>query len=667
MSRFEKLFEPLEIRGYTLKNRLESAPMAFGLTALNPKIAPKSYRKLESSARGGNAVVCLGEVDVNFKDAVRIPLPEVDFKEKDSYAMNCVTEYAKRIHKQGAIALAELVHPGAEKVPFDETQEAIGPNDEIRNGVKVRAMTEDDMKRICEDFKTAAIFMMNAGFDGIIVHGGHGFLLTQFLSPLYNKRTDEYNGSIENRAKFPMMILKAVREAIGEDKILELRLSGDDGQEGGITPDETGQFCHMLEDFVDMIQISVGLYYDPVHTHQSSSMFIEHGCNAWASAIIKKYTTIPVGVIGGINSPELAEEILAQGKADYIVLGRQSIADPFFAQKSLEGKEDTIRRCLRCYKCFPGSPEEGYKDLPFNTEQLAVRVGECAINPLANLQFDPFELGEAQEIKNILIVGGGVAGLQAAITAHDRGHKVTLVEKLNKLGGLLFFTDVDADKTDLMNFKNLMVNEVNKRNIVVKLNTEATSEMIKDSKVDTVIIAVGSTPITPSIKGIENAVQSLDAYKGNIEPGKKIIMIGGGLIGCEQGLFLQKTGCEVTVIEMAENIAKESYGMYREALISEMKKEKMCLYPKTKCIEMKKNSVVVERENGTQEELEADVVLFALGMKSVVYEHLKEAAGDRKVIVIGNAITPARIDQATKTGFMAALEAESEKYLTLRN
>ncbi len=662
MNKFKRLFTPMEIRGYKFRNRIETAPMAFGLIALDPEVAEKSYRKLESSARGGNAAVCLGEIDVNFKDAIRIPLPEVDFTETEGHAINCIGEYAKRIHKHGAIALAELVHAGAEKVPLNDGQESIGPNDEERNGVYVRAMTQDDMERICEDFKKASRFMMKAGFDGILVHGGHGFLITQFLSPLYNKRKDKYNGSLENRAKFPIMIMKAVREAIGEDKILELRVSASDGQVGGITPEETGKFCHMLEGIVDMIHVSSGLYYDPVKTHQFSSMYVEHGCNAELSSIVKKYTSIPVGVVGGINSPELAEEILEQGKADYIILGRQSLADPFFAQKAKEGKEDQIRRCLRCYKCFPGSPEEGYNDLPFGSEELSRSVGYCTINPLANLPFDPFELENAKESKKILIIGGGIAGLQAAITAYDRGHKVTLIEKTDKLGGLLFFTDVDVNKPDLMNFKNLMIHEVERRNIEVKLNTEATPKMIKESDADVIIIAVGSKPCTPSIPGIENAVQSLEVYKGNVMPGKNIIMIGGGLIGCEEGLFLRKRGHKVTIVEMLGRIADESYGMYREALIREMDEENMTLYENTKCIEIGKNFIKVELPDKTQKILKADTILYALGMKSVDCDDLKTAAENKKVIVIGDAIKPGKIDQATKTGYMAVLEAEELQF-----
>lgn len=661
MSQYSKLFEPLKINdAYTMKNRVCCAPMAFALIACSPEASEKSFRKLEAPARGGDAMVSVGELDVNFVDAVRIPLPPVDFAEEGSYAEHRVGEYARRIHKHGAIALCELCHPGAEKMPFDDTQEAIGPNDEVRpNGVPVRAMTPDDMERVANDFVTAAGFVKRCGFDGIVIHGGHGFLFTQFLSSTYNKRTDEYGGTLENRARFPIQILKAIRDAMGKDFIIEFRVTGDDGytdERHGVTPEETGRFAHMVEGIVDLIQVSAGIYYDAIPTHQFSSMFVPHGVNASISAEVKKYTSLPVGVVGGINSPEQMEEILEKGQADYIVLGRQSLADPELVNKTKNGEADRIRRCLRCFKCFPGSPEEGYTDIPFGSEDLAKHVGACTLNPLANLPFDPLDIPPAETKKRVLIIGGGIAGMQAAITAFDRGHEVILAEKEDKLGGLLFFTDTDVDKPDLRNFKNMMIKEVERRGIDVRLNTVVTPESLPDYGADEVIIATGSLPTWPPIPGIEKAVQSMKVYKGTAKPGKRILMLGGGLIGTEQGLSLAKTGHEVTVVEMLPRVANEAYGMYREALVREMEKEGMVLYESTRCLEIGDGWIRAALPDGSEIKLEADTILYALGMRSVPCKELAEAAGDVPVHIIGDAIRAAKVDLATRTGYIAGIK-----------
>ncbi|MDR1816226.1 MAG: FAD-dependent oxidoreductase [Clostridiales Family XIII bacterium] len=660
MGKFEKLLEPLKLNErYTMRNRVVSAPMAFTLVAKIPETGEKSFRKLEAPARGGDAIVCVGELDVNFKDAIRVPFPPVDFANPDDYTLERVSEYPKRIHKHGAIALQEVMHGGKEKIPFSPEEESIGPNNEVHdNGTHVRAMTEDDMARIIGDFVTVSKFAEKCGYDGVVVHGGHGFLFSQFLSSVINKRTDQYGGSFENRARYPLAILKAIREAMGPEFLIELRISGEDGfGNGGITPEETGQFLHLCEGIIDLAHISTGHYYDPVITGQFPSMFIPHGDNRRLAKVVKQYTSLPIGVVGGINSPELAEEILEKGEADYIVLGRQSLSDPEFVNKAKAGEEAYIRRCMRCFKCFPGSPEEKYKDIPIPNTELAQVVGQCAINPLSTLTFDPYEMADAAERKRVLIVGGGPAGLQAAITASERGHEVILCEKAGKLGGLLYFADVDIDKPDVKSFKDAMVADVLRRDIEVRLNTEVTPELIREVAPGHVILATGSLPAQAPIPGIENAVQALAVYDGSCVPGKKVVVIGGGLVGAEEALFLAKTGHEVTVVEMLPRIASESFGMYREALLLELDKEKVSLLTDTKCLGIEPGAARVQGPDGAEQVLAADTILYALGMKPAPMEGLAaaaEAAGI-PVTLVGDALGAAKLDQATRTAYLAAI------------
>ena len=338
------------------------------------------------------------------------------------------------------------------------------------------------------------------------------------------------------------------------------------------------------------------------------------------------------------------------------MLGRQSIADPELVNKTKAGEVDRIRRCLRCYKCFPGSPEEGYTDLPFDSKELAKTVGECTINPLANLPFDPYSLEKIKSIKKVLVVGGGVGGMQAAITAFDRGHDVILAEKDAKLGGMLFFTDIDIDKPDLRNFKNVMIREVEKRDIKVLLNTEITLDKIREIEPDAVIFAVGSEPNSVKIPGIENAHQSLEAYRGKVELGKEIIFIGGGLIGAEQGLYLAKIGHKVTIIEMLPRIANEAYGMYREALVREISHENIDVLENTKCLEIYRDGVKVLTPEGEEKIIKGDTILYALGMKSVNVDEMKENLKDIEIKIIGDAKKPGKVDRAIREGYLAAIE-----------
>jgi NADPH-dependent 2,4-dienoyl-CoA reductase/sulfur reductase-like enzyme len=258
--------------------------------------------------------------------------------------------------------------------------------------------------------------------------------------------------------------------------------------------------------------------------------------------------------------------------------------------------------------------------------------------------------------RNVLVVGGGVAGMQAAITAVERGHKVTLAEKSGRLGGILNFTDVDVNKTDLRNFKDLLVREVSRLKVDVRLNTEITPDDIKEMKTDAIILALGSSQLTPSIPGIESAIHAIDVYDSSSQVGKRVVMVGGGLVGCETGLHLAKTGHDVTVIEMLERLADESYAMYHEALMLEMKKYKVTGKTGARCIEITPTGVRVEGEGGKQEFIAADTVAYALGMQANGTAELRAAAGDIPVYEVGDCVRAAKVIDATEEGYMAAMK-----------
>jgi 2,4-dienoyl-CoA reductase-like NADH-dependent reductase (Old Yellow Enzyme family)/thioredoxin reductase len=668
MSQFKHVFSPLEIRGHLYKNRLIAAPTMFAHSVFFfPAMAENVYRMVENRAKGGFAAVSTGEIPVNNEEGTALFMERaLDYKNYSGGDFDKFKEYADRIKKHGAIAYLEFSHEGAHamtKPPY----EPWGPYSYTReDGAKVKGMTGEMMKKVSDDFRTISQFAKACGFDGVLFHGGHGFIAQQFISPWMNKRTDDFGGSIENRARFPIMLLDAIREGIGESMILEFRFSAEDGVPGGMTINDTVEFCKLIDGKVDIIHVSNGLKWKGNGTRTFSDFYDIHGVNVEHAAKIKAAVKkSKVAVIGGINSPEHAERIIAEGKADFVEMGRQCFADPDFPNKALNGKEDYIRRCVRCFQCYPGVDyAEHPTDIPFwkrfTPEEIKTNVtpeamGQCAINPKSGFRFYPETVPAPASSKKILVVGGGAGGLQAAITAAERGHKVTLAESSGKLGGIINFTDKDNDKVDLRNFKNLLIREANECGAKILLNTKADKALIDSEKPDVIIAAVGSRPFAPKIPGIETAIAAVDVYDKLGAVGKNAVMLGGGLVGAETGLFLASEGRRVTVVEMRGMMAAETLGYYRNALLDEMDKRGITQMLGTKIIEITHNGIKAEKD-GKEIFIPADTCVFSFGMESntSAVKSLCEIAGNIPVIPVGDCDKSGKLGDAVRSGFMAA-------------
>lgn len=666
--KFPHLFDPVTIRGKVYKNRLIAAPTMFAHSIFTiPPMKENVYRMVENRAKGGFAAVSTGEHPVNAEEGTALFYEHhMDFTKTEGPDFEAIKEYADRIKKHGALCYFEFCHEGA-RAEHNPPYSPWGPDAYVRDdGVEVKALDLPMMEKICNDFYNISAYAKACGFDGILVHGGHGFIMQQFISPWTNHRTDEFGGSMENRARFPKMLIDACRRGIGDDGIIELRFSAEDGVEGGMTIDDTVAFCREIDGLVDIIHVSNGLKWAGNQTKTFSSFLEPHGINVEYAARIKAAVKVSkVAVVGGFNSPEHCEEVLAAGKADFIELARQGFADPDFPNKALNGQEDSIRRCVRCFGCYPGFCEHP-TDIPLFEKlgpEEAMKIytpfamGKCAINPNSGFGWYPETMPAPEASRKVLIVGGGVGGLQAAITCAQRGHKAVLVEKTGRLGGTMNFTDVDEDKVDIRNFKNLLIREATDCGTDIRLNTELSEALIEEVKPDVIVIAVGGKLVPAPIEGVEHARDVMAAYYDLDSIGKKVVMVGSGLTACEVALHLANNGRDVTVLCRRDMMAYETFGYYRNALLDAMDARGVHQMLKTKTLSIAKNGVTVEKD-GEQFVVEADTVIYSTGIRpnTELVESLRAMTGDIPVKVIGDALASGKMGDAVRGGYMAAME-----------
>ena len=666
--KFPHVFEPITIRGKVYKNRLIAAPTMFAHSIFTiPPMKENVYRMVENRAKGGFGAVSTGEHPVNAEEGTALFYEHhMDFTKPEGPDFEAIKEYADRIKKHGAICYFEFCHEGA-RAEHNPPYSPWGPDGYVRDdGVEVKALDLPMMEKIANDFYNISAYAKACGFDGVLVHGGHGFIMQQFISPWTNHRTDEFGGSMENRARFPKMLIDACRRGIGEDGIIELRFSAEDGVEGGMTIDDTVEFCKEIDGLVDIIHVSNGLKWAGNQTKTFSSFLEPHGLNVEYAAKIKAAVKVSkVAVVGGFNSPEHCEEVLAAGKADFIELARQGFADPDFPNKALNGQEDSIRRCVRCFGCYPGFCEHP-TDIPLFEKlgpEEAMKIytpfamGKCAINPNSGFGWYPETMPQPEASRKVLIVGGGVGGMQAAITCAQRGHKAVLLEKTDRLGGTMNFTDVDEDKVDIRNFKNLLIRETEACGTDIRLGTELTPALVEEIKPDVIIVAVGGHLVPAPIEGAENACDVMAAYYDLDNIGKKVVMVGSGLTACEVALHLANNGRDVTVLCRRDMMAYETFGYYRNALLDAMDARGIHQMLKTKTLSIAKDGVTVERDGETFV-VPADTVMYSTGIRpnTELVEAIKAMAGEIEVKVIGDALATGKMGDAVRGGYMAAME-----------
>ncbi len=637
---FPRLFSPITVGKTVFRNRLFGAPHYGGVPFPGSNRHNMHIETLAEEARGGAAQVTIGDTMVDAKYGVQPWEPMVVSQPLDSMYLG---ECAAAIQQFGAKAFIELDHPGQ----FAMVDEPIGPTAlTLPNGVRVTAMTEEHMAHVADCFARGALALKNVGFDGILIHGGHGWLLQQFISPYFNHRTDEYGGSAENRARFPMRVVRAIREAVGPDFVVEYRVSGDEHVDGGLKPADTAQILKYLEPYIDMVNVSGALECDPMLTNTTiPSIYQPYGTHLEAASVIRKALSIPVIAVGAIQTPERAEKVLADGHADVVMLGRPLMADPYLPEKARTGRSDDIAPCTRCLCCLG--------------ESESSKTFNCSVNPTFLRQYRlRYEYAQAPAPKKVLVVGGGFGGMKAAVTAAERGHDVTLAEKSGRLGGMLGFTDYDHAKLDLRAHKDYLIRQVEKRDIRVLLNTEITPENARDHAPDVIIVGIGSEPIVPRIKGIDlpHVSHVLEMYPNIEKLGRRIVVIGGGLAGVEPAIELAHRGFDVTVLEALKGFARDAHRMNSLALMTESRRlPNLRGYDETTVTEVTPEAVIARRKDGELVRYEADNVVYAVGLRarSQLYLDLQDCAPT--VVAVGDCVKPRRSMEAIREGYFAAM------------
>ncbi|MEE0095413.1 MAG: FAD-dependent oxidoreductase [Oscillospiraceae bacterium] len=639
--KYPKLFAPMQVGTLTFRNRLLSGPNM--MCALNPDGSPTDYMVgyYEEKAKGGVAQVTVGDTPVEERGFTTPRHPILSQKTVQKWS-----EVARAITQHGAVASIELNHGGRISNTAVTGFQTVGPIDEVKlNGTHVKGAAKEDLEEIAKAYGEAAKVAVQAGFQMVMLHGAHGWLLDQMLSPKFNTRTDEFGGSLENRAKFPLMVIDAVRKDVGPKVPIEYRI-GPELAEGGLGMDELVKFCLMIEDKVQLIHVSAGLDTDPnfaVKTHPT--MFLPHMPNVKYAAEVKKHVTkCPVVTVGSVVTPAEAEKVLEEGKADAVAMVRSLIADPFLPQKAREGHDEDIRPCLRCLDCLTGM-------------QTKTRFA-CAVNPRTGheARLNAQEAAAPKRRKTVLIAGGGPGGLEAAATAAARGHKVILAEQSDSLGGLLRFTDYDSLKADLKRLKDHLIYRVEHSDVEVRLNTEVTPELVAEIQPDALFLALGSTPVVFPLPGIETAQHATTAYTNLDALGKTVAVMGGGLVGCETALFLAETGRDVTIIEMQDSVAPDANWMHRVGMLQSFSQQKN-LHVKTglRCMAVTDAGVETQDKDGNRVMIPAESKVYAFGQRAAAVDKLM--ALDVPVIrIIGDCHQVGKTNGAIFDGYHAAMD-----------
>jgi 2,4-dienoyl-CoA reductase-like NADH-dependent reductase (Old Yellow Enzyme family)/thioredoxin reductase len=632
---FSILFQPLQVgtgaRKLKLKNRMVMPPMVTCTANTIGEVTQRMVDYYVERAKGGVGTIIVEAMDIDDKMLFnRLGIFHDRF-------INELEYLATSIKEAGARAFGQINETGIRGyLP--------GPDD----------LSVEEIKVLIEAYGQAADRVKRAGFEGVEIHGAHGYLISEFLAPVNNHRKDDYGGDRTQRTKFAQEVIRSVRAAVGPDFPVCFRMNGDDYLEGGVKIEDAVVTAQKAEEAgADIIHVSAGvgimahdlsLANEKSYFHMVQPMYLPRGCLVHLAAEVKKVVKVPVMTVGRINDPDVARDALEQGKADLVAMGRALIADPYFPRKTAEGRIGDIRKCIACNYCH------GKRIRP-------IKHLHCAVNPLAGREAESRNVKPAETPKQVMIVGGGVAGMEAARWLKKRGHQPAIYEKTDRLGGQLLLACVPPHKDEIETFRQFLVTQMGKLEVPINFMTEVTPELVLEKRPEALIVAIGGRQAAPSIP-INNKMTCLYSWdvisgKETIK-GEKVVVLGGGFVASEIAEFIAEQGKKVTILEMRDLIAFDMEPMLRAMLMKRLGELKVNMVPNTLVQEVTQKGVLGKNvESGAVKEFPADTVVIAFGSVAVGFPTEEIEKAGIEVQVIGDAKEINGIPEATRAGFIA--------------
>ena len=638
---FDRLFSTINIGTLQLANRLIVAPMVTCFATEDGYINDRYLAYMEEKSRGGwamitteaQAVMESGKCFDNFFGL---------------YKDECLPGQRKlveTVHKNGCKICVQLNHGGRQTLYSGAPPVAPSPIADPTSSFTPAELTKEQILEIIECFGDAALRAKKAGYDAVEIQGAHGYLVQEFTSPYSNKRTDEYGGTLEGRAKFSLDIIRKIKEKCGQDFPLIFRMSSDEylpHAEGLKITDSMALAVMYEEAGVDALHSSIGNYTTIQYMLPPSA--VKRGESGDLASELKKVVNIPVINVGRYNDPYVAEAALRAGRCDLVAMARQSLADPLFPQKVRSGALADIRRCIGCQI---GCVENLYKGVPIN----------CTMNPRIGHEYDYKQLQASGQSKQVMVIGGGVGGMMSAIAAAENGHEVCLYEKNDRLGGQWNLACIPPYKQELASLVNWQKQYLEKLKVKVELNKEVTAAMMAEENPTEIIVATGSRPIIPPIKGIEGAhvLTAAQVLSGQKIVGQRTAVIGGGDVGCETAAFIASTGKEAAVFEMMDTACPKMEGSVKFFLQQYLDKHSVAIHLGAQVLEIREHSVLYKQNGEVCEYGPVDNIVIALGGRanSALADQAQPAA---TVHVIGDAAGARRGINAMQEGYKVGKE-----------